>query len=205
MFFYLKGEEVDKEGNSSNVDKRFTRKYLREQVCKCRVIEEYLDSNIVEQCSRSMSKCDLCSLRLSIQEGTISSLLGSNKEVQIQRDAIRVSFKRLQLYCLPCFLLRGGDASLEEHEFTECPCYYTSLSKELSKVQGRRRYIQEKHLKQDSCCFFCFLLTYLCSALKKEGARCCNSNTVPLFFAICIVYYKELYLEDVFNVSSFTH
>jgi hypothetical protein len=41
--------------------------------------------------------------------------------------------------------------------------------------------------------------------LKKEGARCCNSNTVPLFFAICIVYYKELYLEDVFNVSSFTH
>ena len=69
MFFYLKGEELDRELDGSDIDKRFIRRYLREQVCKRRVIEEYLDSNIVDQCSRNVSKCDLCSHRSSIHTG----------------------------------------------------------------------------------------------------------------------------------------
>ena len=188
----------------SNVDKRFLRRYLREQVCKRRVIEEYLDSNIVEQCSSNVSKCDLCSLRSSIQEGTISSILNSNKEVQVQRDSTREFFERLQLYCLPCLLLREGD-SLEEHEFKGCPYYYYSLSKEFSKVQESRRHIQEKCLKPDSCCYSCYFPTYLCSALRGEGSRCCNSSIILVFFTIYIVYYKELGLEEVLNVYSFKY
>jgi hypothetical protein len=78
MFFHLKGEELDKELNGSNIDKHFIRQYLREQVYKRRVIEEYLDSNIIEQCSSDMSKCNLCSLRSSIQERTIGGILGFN-------------------------------------------------------------------------------------------------------------------------------
>ena len=95
MFFYLKGKELDKELDGSNMDKRFMRRYLREQVCKRRVIEEYLDSNIVEQCSNNVSKCDLCSQRSSIQEGTIANVLGFNREVQVQRDATREFFSKL--------------------------------------------------------------------------------------------------------------
>jgi superfamily II DNA helicase RecQ len=61
MFFYLKGKELDKELDGSNIDKRFIRRYLREQVCKRRVIEEFLDNNIVDKCPSNVSKCDLCS------------------------------------------------------------------------------------------------------------------------------------------------
>jgi superfamily II DNA helicase RecQ len=66
MFFYLRGKELDKELNKSNINKRFIRRYLREQVCKRKVIKEYLDSNIVEQCFSNVSKYNLCSLRSSI-------------------------------------------------------------------------------------------------------------------------------------------
>lgn len=48
MFFYLKGEELDKEGDKSNIDKRYIRRYLRERVCKRKIIEEYLDSNVLD-------------------------------------------------------------------------------------------------------------------------------------------------------------
>ena len=48
MFFYLKGEELDRELDGSNIDKRFIRQYLWEQVYKRRVIEEFLDNNIVD-------------------------------------------------------------------------------------------------------------------------------------------------------------
>jgi superfamily II DNA helicase RecQ len=81
MFFYLRGKELDKELDRSNIDKRFIRQYLREQVCKHKVIKEYLNNNIVKQCFSNVSKCNLCSLRFSIQEATISNILGFNKEV----------------------------------------------------------------------------------------------------------------------------
>ena len=163
-----------------------------------------MDSNIVDQCSSNVSKCDLCSQRLSIQEDTIGRLHDSNKEVQVQRDSAREFFERLELYCLPCLLLKEGD-SLEEHEFRECPYYYPSLRKECSKAQESRRYIREHCLKPDSCCYSCYFPTYLCSALKGEGSRCCNSSVMWVFFTMCIVYYKELGLEEALNVHSFKH
>jgi hypothetical protein len=204
MFFYLRGKELDKELDRSNIDKRFIRRYLREQVCKRKVIKEYLDSNIVEQCFSNVSKCDLCSLRSSIQERTIGNILSFNQEVQAERDATREFFSKLELYCLPCVLLSKSD-SLKDHEFAECPYYYKSLSKEVSKVREGRGYIQKSCLKPDSCCYFCYLPTYLCSSLKKEGSRCCNSKIMRVFFAMCIVYYKELDLEGVLRVQSFRH
>src|SRR5271155_4823749 len=182
MFFYLKGEELDRDSDKSNIDKCFLRRYLREAVCKRKVIEEYLDSNIVEQCSNKMSKCDLCSLRSTIQEHTIQHILDSNKGVQAVRDQTSKLFDKLQLYCLPCFLLRKDPDLLGDHEFKECPYYYSSLSKEYSKVRDGGKHIRESCLKQDSCCYFCYLPTYLCSHLKEEGSRCCNSKIMLIFF-----------------------
>jgi hypothetical protein len=70
-------------------------------------------------------------------------------------------------------------------------------------VQEGGGHIRARCLKPDSCCYFCYLPTYLCSSLKKEGARCCNSKIMQVFFAMCIVYYKELNLEGVLKVQSF--
>jgi hypothetical protein len=151
-----------------------------------------------------VSKCDLCSHRSSIHTAIVGNILGFNREVQAQRDATQEFFSKLELYCLPCVLLGKSD-SLADHDFVDCPYYYRSLSKEVNKIQECRGHIQERYLKLDSCCYFCYLPTYLYSSLRTEGSRCCKSKIMRVFFAMCVVYYKELNLEDVLRVQSFRH
>jgi superfamily II DNA helicase RecQ len=203
IFFYLKGEELDREGDTT-IDKSYIRKYLRESVCKQRVISLFLDNIIMDKCPNSISKCDLCLGRDNIQRRTIGNIENFNKDVQVYRDSLRELILKIQPYCLACLLLRGQPPLEEEHTtLRDCPHYYSSLSKELYSMNNSRKLIREQYLKEDSCCFYCYLPSYICSSLKKEGSRCCN---IPLMFnlcIICLVYYKELDLEEDLKVKTF--
>ena len=60
IFFFLQGEEQDREAEAKAVaegkldqDKQYLRQYLREQVCRRRPIDQYLDSTARDSCSGS--------------------------------------------------------------------------------------------------------------------------------------------------------
>jgi hypothetical protein len=59
MFFYSKGKEEDRASNS--LDYSTLRKYLREGVCKRRVIASFLDNSFIDKCSKEEEPC-LCYL-----------------------------------------------------------------------------------------------------------------------------------------------
>ena len=59
MFFFNKNI-LSKEDYSLDKDKLYIKRYLNESVCKRRVIEEFLDNNIIEQCSNNALSCNLC-------------------------------------------------------------------------------------------------------------------------------------------------
>ena len=203
IFFYLKGEELDREGDTT-IDKSYIRKYLREGACKQRVISLFLDNIIMDKCPNSISKCDLCLGRDNIQKRTIGNIENFNKDVQVYRDSLRELILKIQPYYLACLLLKGQLPLEEEHaSLRDCPYYYSSLSKELSFINNNRKLIQERYLSKDSCCFYCYLPSYICSSLKKEGSRCCNIPLIPNLFTICLVYYKELDLEEDLKVKTF--
>ena len=70
-------------------------------------------------------------------------------------------------------------------------------------MNNSRKLIREQYLKEDSCCFYCYLPSYICSSLKKEGSRCCNIPLMFNLYIIYLVYYKELDLEEDLKVKTF--
>ena len=87
MFFY---SSKDIELNSSNTlslnnikeDKYLINTYLKEVVCRKRVISSYLDNKIIDSCSSNSILCDLCFNRSNITSNQIARILESNKEVE---------------------------------------------------------------------------------------------------------------------------
>jgi superfamily II DNA helicase RecQ len=71
MFFYLKGEDQDREADLANKDKCSIRSYLREATCKQRIIDYFCDNVIIDKCPDNVAKCNLCLQRDDVQEGTI--------------------------------------------------------------------------------------------------------------------------------------
>ncbi|KAJ8060796.1 hypothetical protein OCU04_009881, partial [Sclerotinia nivalis] len=61
-FFYNKSEENDKPSDFDS-DRTELRKYLRESICRRKVIDLYLDNNITEECLPFQEMCDLCTER----------------------------------------------------------------------------------------------------------------------------------------------
>jgi len=201
-FFYQKGEEEDKEEEASNLDKCYIRKYIREQVCRRRIIDLFLDNTITDQCSNSISKCDLCLKRDTIQNSSISNLLSSNKDIQRERDVFKEIISRLSTFCIPCLLLRD-DFFNNEHSFKDCSLYYELFSEEIQSIREKLRG-NKRSLSKDSCCFRCFLPTITCFALKESNARQCFDDTlVPSFFILCLKYFKDIGLEERLRVASF--
>ena len=199
IFFYRKGEDKDQEEDSNNIDKVYIRRYLREQVCRRRVIDLHLDNIIMDKCSDNISKCDLCLQRDSTYTNTISNLLDSNKEVQQERDLFKGVISQLSITCLPCLLLETDS----DHSFQECSLYYQDFSEELFDIRQRLRKAKLS-LSKDSCCFACFLPTITCFALRDSSSRSCfDSNLILCFFILCLRYYKELGLEEKLRVKSF--
>jgi hypothetical protein len=209
IFFYLKQDNIEEENidslyiDSIDIDKCAIQDYIRERTCRRRIIHSYLDNNIIDKCSNNASKCDLCSNRDYIQASTISNLLESNKTTQGYRDSFKDLIIQLNTYCIFCFLLHPNETILYTmHKAMDCPKYYSSLSKE---VNALRQSIKTtiKSLSKDSCCFFCYLPTITCSALKRENSKCCSFNLMFYFAALCIHYYRELNLEEELKVKSF--
>jgi len=201
IFFYLQDNCANLDSSSAlDIDKSYIQRFILESVCKRRVIEQYLDNTLVEQCPSSVSKCCLCLERLNVQNATISTILESNKGVQVGRNSLITLCTTLEELCLPCLLLESLEAS-RLHKFLGCPKYYKPLHTEFNSIRTKNSFVASL-LKEDSCCFRCFLPSFVCSALKKQGAKCCNSSIVYIFFSACLSYYKELKLEAVLRVQS---
>jgi ERCC4-related helicase len=88
IFFYLKGEELDQEEDTT-LDKAYIRRYLRESTCKQRVISLFLDNAIIDKCPNSISKCNLCLERDNIQRQTIGNIENFDKGIQVHKDSFR--------------------------------------------------------------------------------------------------------------------
>ena len=133
-----------------------------------------------------------------MQNATISTILESNKGVQVGRNSLITLCTILEELCLPCLLLKSLKASWL-HKFLSCPKYYKPLHTEFNSIRTKNSFVASL-LKEDSCCFRCFLPSFVCSTLKKQGAKCYNSFIVYIFFSACLSYYKELKLKAVLKV-----
>ena len=199
IFFYLQDNCANLDSSSAlDIDKSYIQRFILESVYKRQVIEQYLDNTLVEQCPSSVSKCCLCLERLNVQNATISTILESNKGVQVSRNSLITLCTILEELCLPCLLLESLEASWL-HKFLGCPKYYKPLHTEFNSIRTKNSFVASL-LKEDSCCFRCFLPSFVCSTLKKQGAKCCNLFIVYIFFSACLSYYKELKLKAVLRV-----
>lgn len=205
MFFFLQGEEQDKERDAKGElakDRQLIRQYLREQVCRRRPIDQYLDGTARDSCNGSTARCDLCLQRERVQEDTINNLLGANRAIQACRDRFRELILQLDAACLPCLLLRREGFKGNEHCLQDC-LLYSRVPREVAELKQKQRQ-QAKLLSKDSCCFTCFLPTLTCASLKEgDRAKCLNTSLVRSFFVLCLRYYKELGLEERLKVQSF--
>ena len=84
-------------------------------MCRRRLIDQYLDGTARDSCSGSTARCDLCLQREQVQEGTINSLLSTNKAVQAYRDCFKELILQLDATCLPCLLLRRKSFESNKH------------------------------------------------------------------------------------------
>ena len=169
LFFYSKGEELERE--SEPEDKALFRAYLRERTCRRRVISLYLDSKVVDTCSNTSTKCDLCFNRSNILEAQATRVLESNKTIESFRVAVIDYIRVLETRCLFYSLLKGeGKNKWEEslHEASTCPLYSTK-AKWASIVPFQEFKEFRASLSKDSCYFKCLLPTIVCFTLRDSS------------------------------------
>lgn len=198
MFFHSKGEEEDRASDS--LGRSTLRKYLREGVCKRRVIASFLDDSFIDKCSREEEPCSCCLSRQQTFSSTISAVKSSSMYVERNREEFKARIKGLSSSCIYCSLLQKPLG----HITFECP-----LSKEINKaewpiacsIKDRKRTL----LKADSCCFSCFLPTTICSTIKREQRgvlTCYNLKLVTRVISLFWHKQEELGIKGRFAITS---
>lgn len=182
MFFYTRGAE--KLNKDDSMDKAFMKTYLREQVCKRRIINSYLDNAVVDKCSTEEESCDLCLQRVQIFQSSISSIRSGNSLIERNRISFIKSLERYGDCCLYClFRLKESDIS---HSTSQCSLsrgYPEAVDQCLEKVS-----LVYGSFATDSCCFTCLLPTVICARMKREVrpgiVSCFNPKLMYYFFVL---------------------
>ena len=200
MFFYSsKDIELDSSNtlslNNIKEDKYLINIYLKEVVCRKRVISSYLDNKIIDSCSSNNTLCDLCFNRSNITSKQVSRILESNKEVERINIEIKEQLDIAFSTCIYCFLLKDFEDTIEEeHNSSSCPLYKDLEEFSLDiKSYIRKR---ENFLIKDSCCFTCLLPTIICKYYKKSSS-CFQSNF--MFQVLALLFKKRRILIPSFK------
>jgi hypothetical protein len=200
MFFHYKGEEEERENDS--LDKSTLRKYLKEEVCKRRVINLFLDNSLVDKCSKEEELCCLCLSRQNIHLSTINTIKSSSINIERNREDFKAKFFKLSASCIYCSLMLN--TLCFDHSSYHCP-----LSKEINIEEEKiSKYLKEQgssYLKKDSCCFNCFLPTTICSTTKRESkgvSYCYNIIFIPRVLSLFFFKQEELKVKERFNIIS---
>ena len=183
-------------------DRALVWNYLRESICRRRVINLYLNSELLDQCSNLDNKCDLCLSRTIIINKQVSRILSTNKEVEIRRESIRNCISTAGLFCSYCLLssicVPDGEFTMDFHTFLECPFNKRVVSRNFKSWLDKKLLI----LYPDTCCFNCFLPTVICYSLKEnESSACFNLDLVLGTLDILFIYKEELDLKVKYNLK----
>ena len=103
LFFYNKREEEERDSDS--LDKSTLQKYLREGVCKRRVINLFLDNSLIDKCLKEEEPCSCCLSRHAIHSSTISTIKSSSIYIERNREAFKERIRELSSLCIYCSLL----------------------------------------------------------------------------------------------------
>lgn len=183
-------------------DKALVFNYLSESVCRRRVINLYLNSEVIDECSNSDNKCDLCLSRANITNKQVSRILSITKEVEVKRECIR-SFISIQgLYCVYCQLLRvyipNSEFTLDFHSSKACPFNTFPISRNFKSWLNKKYLI----LDDNTCCFKCFLPTVICYSLKEsESSTCFNLELITSALDMFFIFQKELDLLNKYDLE----
>jgi superfamily II DNA helicase RecQ len=102
MFFYNLNSE--KEADNDSFDRSLIKSYWRESVCRKRLISLYLNNTILDQCSNSTNKCDLCIIRSNIYRQQALVINSITQEVEKSRTDLIWLISQDE-FCIFCFLL----------------------------------------------------------------------------------------------------
>jgi len=198
LFFYNKREEEERDSDS--LDKSTLRKYLREGVCKRRVINLFLDNSLIDKCLKEEEPCSCCLSRHAILSSTISTIKSSSIYIERNREAFKERIRELSSLCIYCSLLSRPKG----HSSYNC-----SLSRDIHKlewpiscdIKERKKVL----LKDDSCCFTCFLPTTICSTMKREERGklvCFNLKLITRIISLFFHMQEDLKIKERFNIAS---
>jgi superfamily II DNA helicase RecQ len=194
-----KGEGNSRENDSLECSK--FRELIKEPICLRRVIDNYLDNSLVNECSYNQEKCSLCLEREKERVIVNSRLLNFNKMI----EANKVKFiDQLKLINLNCFYHSIINKESSDHSTSDCPLYNNIeiLARKVKDIFSKLEIILEK----DSCCFKCLFPTIICSNIKgleNLNNTCFNSKLLYRFIAI--LYFKfDLFKSDleIFKLSN---
>jgi hypothetical protein len=176
--------------------------YLHESICRRRVINLYLNSELIDECSNIENKCDLCLSRANIINNQVSRILSITKEVEVKREDIRSFISNNGLFCVYCRLLSvynpRSEFILEFHTLKECPFNTRVISRNF-KSWLNKEYIV---LIDNTCCFKCFLPTVICSSLKEsESSNCFNLELVTGALDVFFIFREELDILVKYNLE----
>jgi hypothetical protein len=198
LFFYNKREEEERASDS--LDKSTLRKYLREEVCKRRVINLFLDNSLIDKCLKEEEPCSCCLSRQTIYSSTISTIKSSSIYIERNREAFKERIRELSSSCIYCYLLSRPIGHIS---------FNCSLSRDINKLEWPINCdIRDKKktlLKDDSCCFTCFLPTTICSTMKKVERRelvCFNPKLITRIISLFFHKQEEFRIKERFNITS---
>jgi hypothetical protein len=183
-------------------DKALVFNYLRESICRRRVINLYLNSELIDECSNLDNKCDLCLSRASIINNQVSRILSITKEVEVKREDIRSVISKNGLFCIYCRLLcvyiSNSAFTLEFHTLKECPFNTRVISRNFKSWLDKEYIV----LIDNTCCFKCFLPTVICSSLKEsESSNCFNLDLVIGALDVFFIFREELNILVKYNLE----
>jgi superfamily II DNA helicase RecQ len=214
-FFYNKQNTIPFDNDSK--DKSLLKSYLRERICRKRLISLYLNNTLLEECPINTEFCDLCLERTKIYSQQANRIISKCKEVELLRVQLLEYFEKIYInkYCIYCNLIENNDEirhqSISECDFSEIDQLSMRIKLKFHKT--------EFNLQDDSCCFKCLFPTVLCYKLRKAQGldHICLFpklvfRVIAIFFQVLEVrpknpdseYYKSLFSESSLrNIDSF--
>ena len=183
-------------------DKALVFNYLNESICRRRVINLYLNSELIDECFNLNNKCDLCLSRTDITNKQVSRILSITKEVEVKREDIRSYISINGLLCIYCRLLSAyipnSEFTLDFHTLKACPFNTRVISRNF-KLWLDKKYLI---LHDNTCCFKCFLPTIICYSLKEsESSTCFNLELITGGLDMLFIFRKELNLLNKYNLE----
>ena len=158
------------------IDKFKFYQYINESVCRRRVINQYVDNLMFNECNNNYLKCDLCEHRFQeLKRKKIDYHQLKNQEI-IDLEELKQKIQEFQLICCHCLLNQQLDL-MYNHQTNNCQLQNSEFNQNFAifnkSIQSQLKF------KTGFCCFQCLMPQNICRTQDKTVYDCSYQSSIP--------------------------